>query len=434
MHAPYAAPLPLPCGAELPNRIVKAAMTEGLADGRDDPTPALARLYGRWSDGGAGLLIAGNAMVDRRYLERAGNVVLDEATDQVAVRAWTAAGTRGGNHLWLQLNHPGRQCTRFHTREPVAPSAVPVAVAGLFARPRALGRREIEALVEAFGRSAAAARSGGFTGVQLHAAHGYLVSQFLSPRTNLRSDAWGGGLEGRARFLLASVDAIRQAVGPAFPLAVKLNTSDFQRGGFDGADAVRVARLLARAGVDLLELSGGTYERLAFVGQNGRAAALHVRGAYFLDAARGVRAAAPRLPLMVSGGFRSPGAMARALRADDTDLLGVARPFCVEPGFPARLLAGSNEPLPSPERRLRLASGWLGPNGPSATWRALNAQAATAWFYEQIYRLAEGAEPGTRPGPGAAVLLRHVAREAARARVRRRSGAALSRSAARTAR
>lgn len=421
VHAPFAAPLALPCGVEIANRFAKAAMTEGLADQHDDATAALGRLYRRWSDGGAGLLIAGNAMVDRRFLERSGNVVLDGATDPAATRAWAAAATRAGNQAWLQLNHPGRQCTRFHTREPLAPSAVPVGVAGFFARPRALGLDEIEELVGAFARAAAAAREASFTGLQVHAAHGYLVSQFLSPRTNLRRDAWGGSLAGRARFLLAIVDAVRQTVGPAFPLSVKLNTSDFQRGGFDGADAVAVARLLERAGVDLLELSGGTYERIAFIGHDGRAAATRAREAYFLDAARAVRAAAPRLPLMVTGGFRTPAAMARALAAGETDLLGIARPFCVEPDFPRRLLDGGRDALPSPEHRLRLAPGRWGPDAPAATWRALNAQAATAWFYEQIVRLGNGEEPRTRPGSGAAALARHVAREARRAIGRRRA-------------
>ncbi len=429
--SPLAAPLTLPCGAVLPNRIAKAAMTEALGDLRDDATPALERLYRRWSAGGAGLLISGHLMVDRRFLEQAGNVVLDDETDETALRAWVAAGTHRGNHFWAQLNHPGRQTTRFHSNRPVAPSAVALPVRGFFARPRALEEAEITELIAAFARSAMTARRAGFTGVQVHAAHGYLISQFLSPRTNRRADAWGGSLERRARFVLEVVRAVRAAVGRGYPVAVKLNSSDFQRGGFDHAEAVEVARMLAAERIDLLEISGGTYERVAFAGHgrgrasaerrdaDPRAAATRAREAYFLDLARALRAATPGVPLMVSGGFRTPSFMTEVLRSGEADVLGIARPFCVEPDFPARLLAGSSEPLPSPERRIRLGRGWAGPHSPSADLRAYNAQAATAWFYRQIERLGAGEEPEGRPGAGVPVLLRYLWREWRRARQRR---------------
>ena len=440
MTSPLAAPLTLPCGAVLPNRIAKAAMTEALGDLHDDATPALERLYRRWSDGGAGLLISGHLMVDRRFLEQAGNVVLDDETDEAALRAWVAAGTHGGNHFWAQLNHPGRQTTRFHSDRPVAPSAVTVPVRGFFARPRALEAAEIGELIAAFAQSAEIAQGAGFTGVQVHAAHGYLISQFLSPRTNLRTDAWGGPLENRARFLREVVRSVRAAVGPGYPVAVKLNSSDFQRGGFESGEAVEVARMLAAESIDLLEISGGTCERVAFAGQgrgayaghgrdaavagrgaaaDPRAAATRAREAYFLEYAHAIRAAAPGIPLMISGGFRTPAVMAEALAAEEADVLGIARPFCVEPAFPARLLAGSPEPLPSPEVRIRVGRGWAGPHSPSASLRAYNAQAATAWFYRQIERLGAGEEPERRPGAAVPLLLRYVWREWRRARQRR---------------
>jgi 2,4-dienoyl-CoA reductase-like NADH-dependent reductase (Old Yellow Enzyme family) len=430
--SPLAAPLTLPCGAVLANRIAKAAMTEALGDARDDATPALERLYRRWSEGGAGLLISGHLLVDRRYLEQAGNVVLDDATDETALRAWVAAGTKGGHHFWAQLNHPGRQTTRFHSDQPVAPSAVALPIQGFFARPRALEEAEIPALVEAFARSAAIARRAGFTGVQVHAAHGYLIGQFLSPRTNRREDAWGGSLERRARFLLEVVRAVRAEVGRHYPVAVKLNSSDFQRGGFDHRDAVAVARLLAAEGIDLLEISGGTYERVAFAGYPGapmredpeapidpRSSATRAREAYFVAYAHAIRAAMPGVPLMVSGGFRTPSVMADVLRAGEADVLGIARPFCVEPEFAARLLAGSTDPLPSPEEHIRIGRGWLGPHSPSADLRAYNAQATIAWFYRQIERLGAGQEPEPRPGAAVPILLRYLWRERRRARRRR---------------
>ena len=420
MTSPLAAPLQLPCGAVLPNRIAKSAMTEALGDFDDDATPALERLYRRWSAGGAGLLISGHVFVDRRFLEQTGNVVLDDHSDEVALRAWAAAGTHGGNHLWAQLNHPGRQVTRFQSQQPVAPSAVRVPLRSFFARPRALSEREIRDLIAAFARAAAIARHSGFTGVQVHAAHGYLISQFLSPRTNVRDDDWGGALANRARFLLEVVRAVRRAVGPEYPLAVKLNASDFQRGGFAHADAVEVARMLAAEGIDLLELSGGTYERVAFHGESGHRAAAIGREAYFLEHARSIREAVPALPLMVSGGWRSPALMAAALSRGELDVLGIARPFCLQPEFPVRLLAGDSEPLPAPERRLRLGPGPLGPNSPSRNLRAFNSQVSIGWFYWQIERLGAGREPETAPGIGAHVLLRYVVREAWRSWRRRR--------------
>ena len=433
MTSPLAAPLTLPCGAVLPNRIAKAAMTEALGDMRDNATPELERLYRRWSDGGAGLLISGHLLVDRRFLEQAGNVVLDDETDEATLRTWVAAGTRGGNHFWAQLNHPGRQTTRFHTDRPVAPSAVPLEVHGFFARPRALHEAEISDLIAAFAHSAAIARRVGFTGVQVHAAHGYLISQFLSPRTNHRHDAWGGPLDGRARFLLEVVRAVRAAVGPDYPLAVKLNSSDFQRGGFEHGDAIEVARLLAAEHIDLLEISGGTYERVVFAGHGARpsagdgaqaaidprSTATRAREAFFLHYAKAIRDAMPGVPLMVSGGFRTPAFMAEVLRNAEADVLGIARPFCVEPGFPTRLLAGSPDPLPSPERRIRIGPGWIGPHSPSTDLRAYNAQAATAWFYRQIERLGAGEEPASRPGAAIPVLLRYLWRERRRAGQRR---------------
>lgn len=398
-------------------------MTEGLADDRDDPSEALAALYRRWSEPGAGLLVTGNVMVDRRYLERSGNVVVDGATDAAALRAWRDAGSAAGTLLMAQLSHPGRQCTRFHTREPVAPSAVPLSIGGMFARPRALEAREIDAIVGAFAEAAGRLVAAGFGGVQVHAAHGYLVGQFLSPRTNRRDDAWGGSLERRAHFLLAVVAAVRDAVGPRVPVAVKLNAADFLRGGFEHREAVAVARWLAEAGIDLLEVSGGTYERVAFVDEHVRAGASREREAYFLRYAADLKRAIGGVPLMLSGGFRTPAAMDDALASGAVDVIGLGRPFCLVPDVAARLRSGDRSPLPAPERRLRIGPGPLSPASPSRLVRSLNAQGATAWFYEQLVRLARGESPATRPGWAAGTLVRQLRHDATRARARRRRAA-----------
>jgi 2,4-dienoyl-CoA reductase-like NADH-dependent reductase (Old Yellow Enzyme family) len=396
-----AAPLTLPCGAVLPNRIAKAAMTEGLADEDDRATERHVRLYRRWSEGGAGLLLTGNVMVDRRYLERPGNVVVDGNGGLDRLRDWAAAGTAGGNHLWMQISHPGRQCTRASSRRPLSPSDVQLELAGLFARPRPMTEADITDAIARYARVAAVARETGFTGVQVHGAHGYLISQFLSPVTNRRTDAWGGSLENRARFLLEVVAATRAAVGPDFPVAVKLNSADFQKGGFTLEDCTEVAHWLAEAGVDLLEISGGTYEQPRMFEHDGMAEtadrpqreSTRRREAYFLEYASAIQARA-RLLLMVTGGFRSREAMVEALAAGETDVIGIARPLCVVPDLPRRLIAGEVEAAESYERRLRFGPGrLLGPTSPLKLFKLFNVQGEVAWFYRQILKLADGAEP-----------------------------------------
>jgi 2,4-dienoyl-CoA reductase-like NADH-dependent reductase (Old Yellow Enzyme family) len=403
-------PLRLPCGASLPNRVAKAAMTEGLAAPDDQPNARHVRLYRRWAAGGAGLLLTGNVMIDGRWLERPGNVVVEDGRGRAALADWARAGTAAGNHLWMQLSHPGRQTSRMSSSRPVAPSAVGLRILGLFARPRALTPGEIEDVIRRFAATAAIARETGFTGVQVHGAHGYLLAQFLSPRANRRDDEWGGPLENRARLLIEVVRAVRRAVGPDFPVSVKLNSADFQKGGFDLPDCVQVARWLAEEQVDLLEISGGTYEQPRLVGHGGREAeraepqraSTRRREAYFLDYAREVRAAY-RLPLMVTGGFRSRAAMAAALAAGELDVVGLGRPTCLEPDLPGRLAAGtSGGAAPAPELRFG-RSRMMGPASPLMVMKFLNIQGEMAWYYRQILRLADGLPPDPALGIGPAL-------------------------------
>ncbi len=399
---PLSEPLTLPCGAVLPNRIAKAAMTEGLADPSDQPTTAHQVLYQRWSEGGAGLLISGNVMVDRRYLERAGNVVLEDDSGLERLSAWAKAGTRAGNHLWMQINHPGRQCPRMVNMHPVSPSEVQLKLAGNFARPRALNEAEIHQIIERFATTASLAKAAGFTGVQIHSAHGYLGSQFLSPVTNQRSDQWGGSLANRARFLLATIDAVRDRVGGDFPVSVKLNSADFQKGGFSLEDCVQVAQWVGEHGVDLLEISGGTYEQLVFMSSGSRDQAdqaqpavresTRKREAYFLEYAEAIRSAA-RIPLMITGGFRSRHAMEEALQEGNCAVIGLARPFCVDAEIARKLISGALAWCPKQEDELYLGEGWLSPASRSRTIQAVNNQGQAGWYYHQIIRLSQGLPP-----------------------------------------
>ena len=426
-------PLTLPCGVTIPNRLGKSAMTEGLADVTGRANGRHRRLYRKWSDGGAGLHITGNIMVYWRFLERPGNVVVGTSTaerddEMEPLRAWAEAGTAGGNALWVQINHPGRQCSRMSNGRPVAPSAVQLRLGGFFGRPRQLDASEIEQLVESYAATARTVVAAGFTGVQVHAAHGYLISQFLSPRVNRRTDRWGGSLENRSRFLLETVAAVRRAVGDAVPVSVKLNSADFQRGGFELEDAAWVAGRLAQAGIDLLEVSGGTYERLRFFETQGAdedpksedlAAGSAAREAYFLDYAQRIRQELGDVPLMVTGGFRSRAAMVEAVESGALDVVGLARPLCVDPDLPRGLLDGSAEEATRWEDRLRLGPGLLGPTSSVKTVRGFNHQAAVAWFYRQILALADDRPLPTELGARAALML-HLRDEARQAVARRR--------------
>lgn len=400
-------PLPLPCGVVLPNRLAKAAMTEGLADAELRATPRLATLYRRWSEGGAGLLITGNVMVDRRVPERPGNVVIDgtwpasvDTEARSRLRDWARAGTIAGNQLWMQLSHAGRQSPRYATHDPVGPSAVGLDLLGAYGRPRALTEADIEDLIRRFAAAAAIARECGFTGVQVHAAHGYLLSAFLSPLTNRRVDAWGGSLQNRARLLLEVVRATRRAVGADFPIAVKLNSDDFRTGGFSADDSLAVIRMLGAEGIDLLELSGGTYEQPRLLGHAGKPDSVapvrestRRREAYFLAYAEAARPAAA-MPLMLTGGFRTRAAMDEALSDGALDVIGLARPLVTEPELPRRLLAGEALVADAIERRLHLReTGWLSPSSRWLPARVVNVMGAQAWYYHQIFRLADGLDP-----------------------------------------
>ncbi|MEE4199263.1 NADH:flavin oxidoreductase/NADH oxidase family protein [Erythrobacter sp.] len=401
-----AEPLQLPCGATLPNRLAKAAMTEGLADTTGLPTPELVRLYDLWARGGAGMLLSGNIQVDADHLERPGNVIIDRdltAAERALFEEWTAVGRANDTHFWAQISHAGRQTMTAINPQPKAPSAVKLDLpGGQFGEPVALEAEEIADIIARFVRAARICKEVGFTGIQIHAAHGYLVSQFLSPRTNRRSDEWGGSLENRARLLTEIVRRSREAVGGDYPIAAKLNSADFQKGGFAFEDSLRVVGWLEELGVDLIEISGGTYEQPKLLGIEGTepaddpdiAKSTAAREAYFVDFAHVMKEAA-KVPLMVTGGFRSRAAMEQALAEDAADVIGLARPLCVQTDGPARLIEGASG-LPRFEDWLSLLPGVLKFLTKIKMVRTLAGFATQYWFYGQIYALGRHGAP--RPG------------------------------------
>jgi len=375
-------PLALPCGTTLSNRIAKAAMSEQLGDWHNRPTAQLEQLYSTWARSGAGLLFTGNVMVDRRHVGEPRNVVVEDDRDLEALRRWARAGQAEGGQMWVQINHPGRQSLRIAGARPVAPSAIAPKVPGAVT-PRALDDAEIAEILERFVTTATVIQQAGFDGVQLHGAHGYLISQFLSPAANVRDDDWGGDAGRRRRFLLELVARTREAVGPSFPLSVKLNSADFQRGGITEDDSADVVVALAEAGVDLVEVSGGTYEAPAMVGGRQSDSTLE-REAYFLRYAERVRERVPDLALMVTGGFRSRAAMQAALSSGACDVIGLARPLAVDPDAPAELLQDRIERVT--ERRGRVGV------------KQMDAAVDLFWHTRQVQRLGSGRAPDQRAG------------------------------------
>jgi 2,4-dienoyl-CoA reductase-like NADH-dependent reductase (Old Yellow Enzyme family) len=369
-------------------------MTEGLAGRLGVPGEELCRLYEIWSDGGAGMLLSGNIMVDRHHLERPGNVVIDRPPDlemRQALKRWASSATRKGNHFWAQISHAGRQTQKMVNAKPKAPSAVKLALpGGQFGEPVELNCGEIEDIISRFGICAAAVKEAGFTGVQVHAAHGYLLSQFLSPRSNRRTDEFGGALANRARPLLAIIEEIRSTVGPDYPISVKLNSADFQKGGFAFEDSLQVAQWLEAASVDLIEISGGTYEQPKLLGIDGMEeeenqnipASTLMREAYFVDFAMAMRKEL-KIPLMVTGGFRQSIVMKQAIESGGADVIGLGRPMCVMTDAPNQLLNGIDE-LPRYEGQLALFPKWLSWLTKLKILRTVSSFAVQYWYYGQI--------------------------------------------------
>ena len=347
-------------------------------------------------------MLTGNVQIDRRQLERPGNIAIDGNGGLDALRQLAAIGSRDGAHFWMQINHPGRQTSAAIHARPLAPSAIslPMAEAGC-GEAQAMTLDDIADVRRRFVHVATVARDCGFTGVQIHAAHGYLLSNFLSPLANARTDDYGGSLANRARLLLEIVAEVRAALGPAFPISVKLNTADFQRGGFSEDESMQVVRWLSDAGLDLLELSGGNYEQMSMVGlgeaaaNSGRpvAASTAAREAYFLDFAERVRPLV-KMPLMITGGMRGLAGMNGALASGACEVIGIGRPICHAPDdCGPLLLGGRGSELPAIERSLTMPRDALGPDVDDRTFKAVESFGLLGWFCLQLIRLGNGLEP-----------------------------------------
>ncbi|MEU9481153.1 NADH:flavin oxidoreductase/NADH oxidase family protein [Streptomyces sp. NPDC048191] len=382
-------PLTLRSGQVLKNRIAKAAMEENMAGDGQLPDWQLLSLYKHWASGGTGLLITGNVMVHAEALTGPAGVVLDENAPLEPFVEWAKAAKAGGAAIWMQINHPGRQVASDMPGVVWGPTDIGVSLgkhSSRFGRPTAMNSQQIEDTVARYAVTARRAEEAGFDGVEIHAAHGYLLSQFLSPLVNKRTDQWGGSLENRARMLLDIVRAVRAAVSPSFAVAVKLNSADFQRGGFDADDARQVIEMLEPLGVDLVELSGGSYESPAMTGRpaDDRTQA---REAYFLDLAKDLVKTSP-IPLMLTGGITKRATADKVLDSG-VAVIGMGTALAVTPDLPSRWRQGreANRPMRP------------------VTWsdKALASAAGMAQVRHQMRRLARGSNP--KPGTHPAIAL-----------------------------
>tara|TARA_Y200000002_G_scaffold73206_2_gene57337 strand:+ start:3500 stop:4801 length:1302 start_codon:yes stop_codon:yes gene_type:complete len=395
----------LPCGQVIKNRICKAAMTERIAKGNNLAHQGHANLYDRWADGNIGISLTGNVQVDRRNLEGPANVAIDKNNykDQFdALKAWSKAGTKNNTQLWMQISHAGRQTPGEINSSPLAPSDIGLKIPGKnFGTPTPMTEEDILDVIDRFVFTAKIARDTGFTGVQFHSAHGYLLSEFLSPDINNRTDAWGGSIENRTRIHLEIIKRCRQEVGEDYPISVKLNSADFQKGGFSPDESIKVAQMLENAGVDIIEISGGTYEQPKLIGVEAsinakrsekRKESTIAREAYFLEYAQDIRKAVS-IPLMVTGGFRTREGINDALQSNVCQIVGIGRPLCADPYCIKKMISGELETLPSFEKTLSLGPSILSPSSPFTLIKVINAFASMAWFYQQIKNMAKGLMP-----------------------------------------
>jgi 2,4-dienoyl-CoA reductase-like NADH-dependent reductase (Old Yellow Enzyme family) len=396
--------LRLPNGITLSNRLAQSAMTEHLATGDGAPSWRLIEAYRRFAVSGAALIISGNVMVNGWSLEAPRNVVIEDERHMPQLRQWAATTSGTDARLILQLSLSGRQTQRglalAGRRQDVATaSAVPLTIGGpLFKPPRALTDPEIRQIIAQFTSAARIAAEAGFAGVQIHAAHGYLLSQFLSPLVNQRTDQWGSSVQNRMRMLIEVLRAVKSLTPEAFLLTVKMNVSDFQSGGFDADDALIVAQALENEGVHLIEFSGGTYESSAMIDGGPARDQSGAPEPYFLAYAQRF-ARELTVPVMLSGGFRSRTAMIDAVESGAADVIGLARPIAVEPDFPRRILDGTTEvSLAKPQK---------------VGNKNIDDLLSGAWYQEQIARLGRGKPtlPSRKPVVALAIMLATMLRD-----------------------
>lgn len=355
--------LELPCGAIIKNRIAKSPMSDSLGDGEGNPTEALIRLYERWAEGGVGLSLVGEVQGDPRFPEKPGNLVLGSHSDQKMLSLFTSRAVIDDAHLWTQIGHAGA-LSYSPISQPKGPSALDIE--GL--KCAGMSNSDIQELAPMYARTALHAKNTGFSGVLIHAGHGFLLSQFLSPLFNHRSDKYGGSIEARSRIILEVINEVRQTVGPSFPIGIRINSTDQLEGGLTEIDALEVVRLLDQSSIDLIDISGGTY----FPGAKSSSESSS-KGPYFLDFTRLARGVT-KLPLMVTGGFKKRDQAIDAIAGGTVDMVGLGRAMALNPG---------------------IANTWLNDDGIDPEFprfKDLVPGGMTAWYTMRLIAIAEDRE------------------------------------------
>ncbi len=378
-------PLELPCGATLKNRLVKSAMSDSLGNGEGDPTETQIRLYERWAEGGVALSLIGEVQGDFRYPEKPGNLVLSSQSNQEALQALASRGVIGGTHLWPQLGHAGA-LSHLPISQPKGPSALDIE--GLHCDGMSI--EDIKELPRLYARTAAHAKSAGFSGVQIHAGHGFLFNQFISPLFNHRTDEYGGSVEARFNIVHKVIEEVRRAVGPTFPIGIKINSTDKLDGGITNDDALEVVRILDQTSIDLIDVSGGTY----FPGAKPSSDSSSDGGPYFIDFTRRAKEIT-NIPVMATGGFEKREQAADAIASGAVDAVSLARAMVLNP---------------------QLANTWLTNEGGDPEFPIFDSPprgGVTAWYTMRISSLGEDSESEFTLNPQAAVLT-YEARDAQR--------------------
>ncbi len=372
-------------GKTAKNRFFKSAMEEQLAK-HNQPTNELVRLYDTWAKGGIGISVTGNVMVAENGKGSINDVVITDERSMDTLKAWAKAGTQNDTLLIMQINHAGKQSPKVINPVPVAPSAVALkGMDGFINPPRALADNEIETIIQEFIQTAKIAEQAGFSGVQIHGAHGYLVSQFLSPHHNQRTDKWGGSLENRMRFLVEIYQGIRAVVRPEFLVGLKLNSADFQKGGFDENDSIQVVQKMSEFGIDFIEISGGNYESPEMLTAK---ASTQKREAFFIDYAEKARKVS-QVPLIITGGFRSEQAMNDALNSGHLDFIGIARPLAILPDLPNQIKNGTYQTITTE----RIKTGFVPVD------KKLGAVLEMDWYMYQMALIGQGKQPNPKLSP-----------------------------------
>lgn len=383
-------PLTFTNGKTAKNRFFKSAMEEQLAK-HNQPTQMLVHLYDTWAKGGIGISVTGNVMVAENGKGSINDVVITDERSMDTLKAWAKAGTQNDTLLIMQINHAGKQSPKVINPVPVAPSAVALkGMDGFINPPRALADNEIETIIQQFIQTAKIAEQAGFSGVQIHGAHGYLVSQFLSPHHNQRTDKWGGSLENRMRFLVEIYQGIRAVVRPEFLVGLKLNSADFQKGGFDETDSIQVVQKMSELGIDFIEISGGNYESPEMLTAK---ASTKQREAFFIDYAEKARAVS-QVPLIITGGFRSEQAMNDALNSGHLDFIGIARPLALMPDLPSQINNGTYQIITTE----RIKTGF------APVDKKLGAVLEMDWYMYQMALIGRGKQPNPKLSPWKVLL------------------------------